>query len=139
MNDDVLRIYAGRPAGAAGPKRPVRAMGSSSGAAPGSHTAPRASEPTIVDQLRAVIERPAAFGESVKEEFDRKERELAGLFRALGLGDARSLLARLADPVAGDPAGDAFARLAADRRRRLLSVLDHAARGHLASHDRSAS
>lgn len=86
----------------------------------------------IVEQLREVIERPSAYGESVNEGFVRKERELSALFRALAAPIARALLSRLADPLAGDPAADAFARLAADRRRRLLVVLEQTTHGHAA-------
>jgi hypothetical protein len=126
MSSDALRIYAGHAANGSGPRRPERSRSSTTRR---EISVVHTGEPAIVDQLRAVIERPAVFGESVNDGFVRKERELAMLFRGLAMPVARALLSRLAEPRAGDPAGDAFARLAAERRRRLLGVLEHVAHG----------
>lgn len=126
MSSDALRIYAGHAANGSGPRRPERSR------PPTSHqeiSVVHAGEPAIIDQLRAVIERPPVFGESVNDGFIRKERELAMLFRGLAMPIARMLLSRLSDPRAGDAAGEAFARLAAERRRRLLGVLEYVAHG----------
>jgi hypothetical protein len=128
MNHDALRIYAGHAAIGSGPRRPARSSPSPSRAEVAIAVVPT-GELAIVDQLRAVIERPALYGESVNDGFVRKERELAALFRTLAVPVARALLSRLSDPRVGDAAADAFARLAAGRRRRLLAVLEHVAHG----------
>lgn len=132
MSNDVLRIYAGRVATSSGPRRPGRTS-----LAPVRALLHRASAATgelpVAAELRAVIERPAGFGESVNEAFDRKEREVAALFRALAVPEARALLSRIAEPVAGDSLADAFARLAAERRRRLVRVLEGVAHAHRGS------
>lgn len=128
MSSDALRIYAGHAAIGSGPRRPERLATVPSRTEPPGAVV-RTDEPTIVDQLRAVIERPSVFGESVNDGFIRKERELARLFRGLAMPAARALLSRLSDPRVGDASGDAFARLAAERRRRLLAVLEHVAHG----------
>jgi hypothetical protein len=132
MNDDVLRIYAGWRVLGVGPRRPPRATTASGYAGSRSGAPELTRESMIVEQLREVIERPSAYGESVNEGFVRKEHELSALFRALAAPIARALLSRLADPLAGDPAADAFARLAAARRRRLLAVLEQTTHGHVA-------
>ena len=128
MSNDALRIYAGHAALGSGPRRPIRSR-PSVGRAEITPAVTRDSEPAIVEQLHAVIERPGVFGESVNDSFIRKERELATLFRTLARPVARALLSRLSDPRMGDAAADAFARLAAERRRRLLGILEHVAHG----------
>ena len=131
LDDDHLVIYAGRRVRGSGPKRPPRAKEQPQPCAV-SDALPASSGPPTAERLRALIEKQASFGESINEAFQRKERELRELFASLDEQESRSLLARLANPATDDQAAAAFARLGADRRRRLLAFLDQVAHGCLA-------
>jgi hypothetical protein len=110
------------------PSRP-RPLRSSEPAAPNAR-APRAiSIPADVigSAILAVLEPPAASGESAEGCFRRKETELGAIFSHLSAGEAAKLRLRLTrEPQ--DAVGHAFARLVQDRRRRLLDVLGDARR-----------
>jgi hypothetical protein len=78
--------------------------------------------------LIAILEAPLAWGETLRDGFDRKEREFAFACAALPPSDARTLQTRLANPGAGDALAARFARLTAERRERLLDFLADARR-----------
>ena len=78
--------------------------------------------------LISIIEAPLQPGETAAAGFARKELELRVAFAALSVLDARALHARLSNPRSGDVLADAFTRITADRRGRLINFLADARR-----------
>lgn len=78
--------------------------------------------------LIAILEAPAAFGEAIRDVFDRKERGLRALLVQLSRGEAQVLARRLTDASADDALASLFSRLAPERRTRLLAALAEAGR-----------
>jgi hypothetical protein len=65
----------------------------------------------------------AAASDSVEATFARKERRLREVFASLDPGEAKRLHARLVEPRPSDAVAAGFARLAGERRQRLLRLL----------------
>ncbi len=67
-------------------------------------------------------------GETIAVAYQHKEARLREVFATVSAVDARSLHARLSTPQPDDTVAERFARLAADRRARLLAFLADARR-----------
>ena len=108
------------PAPAAPPPR-VQPVGSTLPPLP---RAPKASCSVSCDvELLAILESPIRADESAAVGFARKEAELRQILGRLGVLESRALQSRLSTPRSGDRLPDAFMRLTADRRARLINFL----------------
>lgn len=84
--------------------------------------------PEIERQLLAILDAPLEVHESAHLGFARKERELGELFAAIPARESQALHVRLSRGAPGDQLAAGFARLASERRGRLIRFLSHAAR-----------
>ncbi len=84
---------------------------------------PAAGLSWIAERILLILRTPQEPGETVEAVFCRRERELAAMFQALAPVEADELLHRLSGPRVGDPVAMGFARLAPERRQRLLAYL----------------
>ncbi len=90
---------------------------------------PAASALDTYDQnILAVLDGPAAAGESADALYRRKEHELGALFATLPASDAVALAKRLSTVEPGDVLSARFSRLVAERRQRLIDFLGDAKR-----------
>jgi hypothetical protein len=76
----------------------------------------------------AILESPIHAYETVAVGFARKESELRHIFSTLSILESRVLHSRLSSPLSGDQLAQAFTRLTADRRARLINFLADARR-----------
>jgi hypothetical protein len=76
-------------------------------------------EQAIIDVILAPLEE----GEARVAGNDRKEREVGRLFATLSAMESWTLHRRLSNPCADDALAVAFARMIAERRKRLLAFL----------------
>ena len=86
-------------------------------------TIPPLARPELDAQLIAILDAPAAYGETVSAQFARKERELGGVFAALTAVESLAMQRRLEHAQPKDDLAQRFARLVIDRRNRLLAFL----------------
>lgn len=82
----------------------------------------------IEQQLIAVLKATPMFGETIEAAFTRKENEARALMSQLTVMQARTLHGRLKNPSTGDELTEAFGRMVASRRDRLLAFLADARR-----------
>lgn len=73
--------------------------------------------------LFAILDAPLKPGETAPAGYARKERELAAAFATLSILASRVLHTRLAHPRSDDVLATKFARLAIERRHRLVRLL----------------
>ena len=98
---------------------------------PHTTTRPPLPEPSLDalhEPIATIVLRPLALGETVMVGHARKEGELRDLFAQLSILEARALVHRLERARADDPLYALWARLAPDRRARLLGFLADARR-----------
>jgi hypothetical protein len=92
---------------------------------------PIATPPSILsfdERVIALLLAPLMPGETARNGFDRKEREVGALFAQLPPADALKLSLRLRNASLPDPLITALQRLTADRRLRLIAFLADARR-----------
>lgn len=86
-------------------------------------------EPSSRDEaILVILESPPKPGETLEGLFRRREHALGSLFATLDVYEARALHRRLSLSFPDDPVAMRFARLIAERRRRLLAFLAEAPR-----------
>lgn len=90
----------------------------------------------IDSRVIAILDTPPSPGEPIECAFRRKEHELRALFGELSAVEARALHRRLMLASPDDALAAKFARLAAERRGRLLAFLEAAPRREALSHRR---
>lgn len=78
--------------------------------------------------ILAILESPIHAFETAAVGFARKESELRHIFSTLSILESRVLHSRLSSPLSGDQLAQAFTRLTADRRARLINFLADARR-----------
>jgi hypothetical protein len=78
--------------------------------------------------LLAVLADPVSPYETAAAGFARKEAELRHVMASLSVVESRALQSRLSNPKPGDSLAQAFMRMTADRRARLISFLADARR-----------
>lgn len=93
----------------------------------------------VEQQLVDVLKATPGFGETIEAAFTRKENEARELMAQLSVMQARSLHARLQNPANGDVLAEAFGRMLATRRERLLAFLADARRREALASSRRAS
>ena len=125
---DGYRIFARSLPLGSGPPRPSRVT-SIAPIAPRAVTCVHPANPIECEIVRIVEE--SVPSESVKHAFDRKESELRVLFAGLTVAERATLHAKLSNKASTSPAVVRFARMAADRRVRLLALLGDDARRSL--------
>ncbi len=79
---------------------------------------------SIDARMLTILDAPLVSRETPGEGFARKERDLGNAFAQLSIEDAGAMLQRLSINYAGDPLARKFAKLAEERRERLLDFLD---------------
>ncbi|HLL22553.1 MAG TPA: hypothetical protein VK427_10495 [Kofleriaceae bacterium] len=87
---------------------------------------PRASTASLDAQVAAVVDAPPWPDEDARFAATRKEAELVALFASLTVAEARVLRTRLVHARFDDPIAARLARLAPERRQRLLAFLAEA-------------
>jgi hypothetical protein len=128
---DALPLFL--PIRTRGPVAAARlALPTAVGAEPTPITPPDPPAPLTVDsiddaRLRAILASPLKPGETAVTGYARKERDLATAFATLSVTAAHALRERLATPASADVLAAKFARLASERRTRLLQLLASAA------------
>jgi len=124
-------IFHGRAPGRRGAPTCTAPLAAEHGIEPAEESA-AAIDPAIGEPLErdliAALDAPLLPGESAHVGFARKERELAALFAAMDLADARAVHQRLMAGESGDVLVMKFGRLASERRARLLRFLADAPR-----------
>jgi len=80
----------------------------------------------IEDRARAILGAPAAPGETIAATYARKERELCAVFAELRPAEALVLHRRLVARAPGDALAIELARLAPERRTRLVAFVGDA-------------
>ncbi len=121
-SDLPLRIFANAAFGR-GPARPARRETE----ARRPELAPPSIENGVHAEVARILQDVPAPDESVQRAFDRKERELRGLFSSLSRAESRELQATL--DADRDSNRGPLARLASERRDRVLACLAEIARG----------
>jgi hypothetical protein len=86
-------------------------------------TIPEFKRVEIDAKLIAILDASAVYGETVTEQFKRKERELAEVLGTLNAVESLAMHRRLANPQIKDELAEKFARMVVDRRNRLLGFL----------------
>lgn len=87
---------------------------------PRPHTRPPATSDA---RIVAIVDAPAAPGESARFALTRKEAELLAVFATLTVAQSRALHARLWSPHSADPLAAKLAELGSDRKQRLIWFL----------------
>lgn len=77
----------------------------------------------VDEQLTVILDAPLVPGETAMAGYQRKELALIGVLAKLSPVDAKALHFRLSNPLGSDELAKRFARLAVDRRTRLLNFI----------------
>ncbi len=86
-------------------------------------TIPEFKRAEIDAQLSAILDAPAAYGETVSANFKRKEHDLGQVMATLNAVESLAMQRRLASPQPHDELAQKFARMVVERRNRLLAFL----------------